>query len=279
MCNQDGESDMQQTLNGLQREEEDHQPCDVVIHVGGETFRARKDILAASSSYFKAMFTSGFKESSEREIKLEGRGEIFRVILQFAYTGKLETTPGNLYEVLSMACYLQYIDAICDSYETMHKLQCYFDLDKSNQQVSTVDALKILELAKNHDNLLWDLGEQLLNEYVEQNVQGLKDSDEFLQKFGVTYLEELLNKEGLPDETQVSLWSIHTFCGDCTCFVFAFRIHMFVCLFDCLQGFEIHGSVTPRKKKKKKTPTAEKKKKNMRNKNSLKMLILVLEYG
>ena len=208
------------------------------------------------------MFTSGFKESSEREIKLEGHAEIFRVILQFAYTGKLETTPGNLYEVLSMACYLQYIDAICDSYETMHKLQCYFDLDKSNPQVSAVDALKILELAKNHDNLLWDLGEQLLNEYVEQNVQGLKDSDEFLQKFDVTYLEELLNKEGLPDETQVSkfmvnshvLWRLYLFC---------LFLHLgFICLFVYLIVCRVSKS-TGASLPEKKNHTRQKKKKKI----------------
>ena len=63
--------------------------CDVTIKVAGRSFPSHKNILAASSSYFMAMFTHGFKENAESEITIDGKPEIFEVLLEYTYTGDL----------------------------------------------------------------------------------------------------------------------------------------------------------------------------------------------
>ena len=46
------------SFNDMRKQE---QLCDVSINVGGRAFPAHKTVLAACSSYFLVMFTSGFK--------------------------------------------------------------------------------------------------------------------------------------------------------------------------------------------------------------------------
>lgn len=45
---------------------------DVILEVQHELFHAHKLVLSAASPYFKAMFTSGLKESVMSRVKLEG---------------------------------------------------------------------------------------------------------------------------------------------------------------------------------------------------------------
>ena len=97
-----------EALNGLRKGNE---LCDIVIRMGGRAFRAHKAVLAASSSYFRAMFTSGFRESTQEEITIDGKPEIFDVMLDYAYTGVLKITGKIAYDVLEMACYMQFTDA------------------------------------------------------------------------------------------------------------------------------------------------------------------------
>lgn len=177
-----------------EQREENHQLCDVVIHVGGEAFHAHKAVLAAKSSYFMAMFTSGFKESTEKEIQLEGDADIFKVLLQYVYTGILETTPLNVFEVLSMAGYLQFAD--------LRKIMfSVFRHVNSTPQISVADLMKTLELAKHHD--IKGLVSRIETHMVS-NMLKFRSCAEFLQDIGVEVVEKFLDKGNLHDERQVS---------------------------------------------------------------------------
>ena len=68
-------------LQGISNLKDQNELCDVTIKIGGRVFHAHKAILAATSDYFRAMFTSGFKETNEREIKIEGNAEAFKILL------------------------------------------------------------------------------------------------------------------------------------------------------------------------------------------------------
>ena len=62
--------------------------CDIDIHVGNETFRAHKVVLAAGSSYFHAMFCSGMMEDRADFVTLhEADPKVFAALLDFIYLG------------------------------------------------------------------------------------------------------------------------------------------------------------------------------------------------
>lgn len=70
---------------------------DVTFDVAGKRFKVHRNILSARCEYFKAMFTSGLKESTDSEIEIQDiEPHVFEIILQFIYTEKL---PDNLESV------------------------------------------------------------------------------------------------------------------------------------------------------------------------------------
>jgi speckle-type POZ protein len=75
---------------------------DVNFNVGGRVFPAHKNILAARSQYFAAMFKHPTKEQSTNQVKIDDiEPEVFDQLLRFIYTGrvpldKLETMAAGL---------------------------------------------------------------------------------------------------------------------------------------------------------------------------------------
>lgn len=95
-------------LRGLNQLRNTGMLLDVILHTDGRKFEAHRIVLAACSDYFLAMFTEPMKESREKEIRLYGVTAIgVEVLLEYAYTSKLELTPDNIDEVLSAASHLQ----------------------------------------------------------------------------------------------------------------------------------------------------------------------------
>ncbi|XP_072036185.1 kelch-like protein 15 [Amphiura filiformis] len=81
--------------------------CDITIKVGDKTFEAHKAILAATSGYFRTMFTSEFREKDQDEVTIDGKSEIFEKLLSSVYTGKLSLCLNTLLETFNMALYMQ----------------------------------------------------------------------------------------------------------------------------------------------------------------------------
>ena len=74
---------------------------DVVLLVEEREFPAHKNVLAASSEFFKAMFSSPLLDHSDKTIKLEGlTAKAMDLILDFMYQGEVELTEDNLEEIL-----------------------------------------------------------------------------------------------------------------------------------------------------------------------------------
>lgn len=65
-----------------------------------------KILLAAHSLFFKALFTRGFKEVSEKKISvvvaLEDR-DYFKDMIRFIYTGEFKTPMSEIFRVLHLA--------------------------------------------------------------------------------------------------------------------------------------------------------------------------------
>ena len=63
---------------------------DVVFDVGGVHIPAHKNILSARYEYFRALFSSGMKESNSSRVEVKDMdAQLFKEVLRFIYTGRL----------------------------------------------------------------------------------------------------------------------------------------------------------------------------------------------
>ncbi|NXE70324.1 ZBT8A protein, partial [Calcarius ornatus] len=88
--------------------------CDCNILVEGKVFKAHRNVLFASSGYFKMLLSQSSKEMSQPTIATFEvfSPETFMVILDFVYSGILALTGQNVIEVMSAASYLQMTDIL-----------------------------------------------------------------------------------------------------------------------------------------------------------------------
>lgn len=97
--------ELMRTLNEFRRH---NVLCEVVIIVNGRQCFAHRNVLAASSPYFRAMFTSQMREQIDNKpIILENiSGDVMEELLNFIYTGGIKITPFNVKDLVSAANYL-----------------------------------------------------------------------------------------------------------------------------------------------------------------------------
>lgn len=88
--------------------------CDCSILVEGKVFKAHRNVLFASSGYFKMLLSQNSKEASQPATATfqTFSPETFTVILDFVYSGKLSLTGQNVIDVMSAASFLQMTDVI-----------------------------------------------------------------------------------------------------------------------------------------------------------------------
>lgn len=66
---------------------------DVTLAVGDARYFAHKLVLCSRSSYFRALFLNGMKETGCSEITLDMNVNIFQTILRWMYTNRLDIVP------------------------------------------------------------------------------------------------------------------------------------------------------------------------------------------
>ncbi|XP_017540686.1 kelch-like protein 5 isoform X1 [Pygocentrus nattereri] len=82
--------------------------CDVVLLAGDRRIPAHRLVLSSVSDYFAAMFTSDVREAKQEEVKMEAVDpDALWVLVQYAYTGRLELREDTIESLLSAACLLQ----------------------------------------------------------------------------------------------------------------------------------------------------------------------------
>lgn len=101
---------------------------DATINVKGHSFRVHKAIIAARCSFFYALFNpeSGLKEQKEGIAEINDISvDVFREVLRFIYTGKVENITENVADLLIAADKydLNVLKAICEKkiYEILSK--------------------------------------------------------------------------------------------------------------------------------------------------------------
>ena len=81
---------------------------DVCIIVDDRQFFCHRAVLAATSCYFRAMFTSGLAESRQSDVRLhEVDAESVAALIGYAYTGHIQITRHNVQNLMVTASLFQ----------------------------------------------------------------------------------------------------------------------------------------------------------------------------
>lgn len=108
-------------LHGLNEQRKSNTLCDVIICVEDQMFYCHRNILAACSPYFLAMFTGDMRECHEKKVKIDGVSpSIMKQLVDFAYTADISITQENAQQLLSAANLVQIhtiIQACCNFLE------------------------------------------------------------------------------------------------------------------------------------------------------------------
>jgi len=77
-------------LRGLYRLRLTHELHDIWLCVGSQRFAAHRNVLAAASDYFNAMFLGGLSEVDQDRVEIHGiSADVFKILLEFIYTGEM----------------------------------------------------------------------------------------------------------------------------------------------------------------------------------------------
>lgn len=102
---------------------------DAILCVGNEEFPVHRNVLAVSSPYFKAMFSSDLRESREAKVLFNEISPLtLRRLVDYAYSGQLEVTQENAQELLAAGSLFEYpaiVDICCKFlHKQLHPSNC-----------------------------------------------------------------------------------------------------------------------------------------------------------
>ncbi|CAL1540852.1 unnamed protein product [Lymnaea stagnalis] len=174
--------------------------CDVTLLIGKKKFQAHRNILAAASPFFKAMFLSGMEEQSRSEIELhEMSSDIFNTLITFMYTGFVKVDVDTCQDLLAMADMLG-VDDVVD-------ICSHFLIEN----ISPFNCIGIFAFADAHNLLSMKRQAEL---YLEKNFVQAAKGDEFTQ-LELPLVLGILGSERLHIETESQVleaavdWILH----------------------------------------------------------------------
>ncbi|XP_066289189.1 uncharacterized protein [Branchiostoma lanceolatum] len=95
-------------LQGLERLRSNSLLVDVVLSVAGKEIPCHRNVLAACSEYFNAMFCNGLRESKEHKVTIhEVSASTMQLLVDYAYTSKVTITEHNAVKLLEGANFFQ----------------------------------------------------------------------------------------------------------------------------------------------------------------------------
>ena len=92
-----------QFMKSLQKLRQNDEYTDVTLQSGDVNIPCHRNVLAAASDYFKAMFQCGLKESTSNTVQLTMEPEILRNVVDYIYTGEFELTVDNVENLVKSA--------------------------------------------------------------------------------------------------------------------------------------------------------------------------------
>ncbi|KAL0189977.1 hypothetical protein M9458_017076, partial [Cirrhinus mrigala] len=164
--------------------------CDVELEAEGRVFHAHRALLAASSDYFRGMFTSGMKESRQELVSLLlVEAAKFEALLHYTYSGALTLGWGCVFDLTCTSLQLQF--------QTAFSL-CLNFLQQEIDAYSCLDVASFAEAYGMADLLV------LANDFVLRHFQDVSITPKF-QDLPLEKLKKYLQSDSLcvPSELPV----------------------------------------------------------------------------
>ncbi|XP_078691960.1 kelch-like protein 11 [Branchiostoma floridae x Branchiostoma belcheri] len=167
--------------------------CDVVLEVEGRHIPAHRNVLAACSPYFDAMFGGNLAESRSSQVTLtEVSPEAVSKVIEYMYKGQVQVDPKHAEELLH-ASDLFLITEL--------KLECQDVLQDMLDSNDAVQCLRIRNLAKIYN--MTTLEEKAMT-FVRQNFSEIAKREDILQT-SIEDMQTLLSDEHLQVENEESV--------------------------------------------------------------------------
>ena len=184
--------------------------------ISDKKYDAHRVILVSASDYFRSMFTSGMRESHQREIELKGiTSKGLEKVLEIIYTSTTTLEADDIFDVIAAATHLQVTPVIefCErNFLSGMTTTNFYDFINTAKLYSMNNALKQIDvfIAK---NLMQISKENTLNLLTyEQMVNCLKNDRLCIREidiFKITW--DWLKQDGCQDEHSVVLMKLIRF--------------------------------------------------------------------
>ncbi|XP_061815122.1 kelch-like protein 33 [Nerophis lumbriciformis] len=130
----------------------DQVACDVILEAVGSSFPVNRVILAASSDFFRGMFSSGMRESTQSRISLPFlAASDLEVLIGSSYSGTIPLSWSRVFNISSISLQLQYQPALSLS---LNFLQQELNPHSCLDVVSFAEAYQVEQLLKVSDNFV-----------------------------------------------------------------------------------------------------------------------------
>jgi len=97
-------------LHGFSKLYRDSEFVDVTLVVGEREFRCHRNVLAISSPFFMALFSTAMSESGQEKISLKELDQLtMELVLDYIYTGEVALAEDTVQDLLSAANRFQLI--------------------------------------------------------------------------------------------------------------------------------------------------------------------------
>ncbi|XP_041092749.1 kelch-like protein 33 [Polyodon spathula] len=183
----------QETFQAIQNLWEKGIGCDVRVQSDGHSFKAHRVALAAGGDFFRAMFSSGMKESLETTVHLPCLSSpVLSSLLQFIYSGAVLLSWGNVFEITEAALLYQVggLLQLCLDF-----LQIEINEDNCLDCMAFAEAYDLVEL------------KEFVEQYILSNFEKVASVPKFQDLNGVQ-LVYFLGKDSLCVTSEVEVFKI-----------------------------------------------------------------------
>ncbi|XP_063424121.1 kelch-like protein 38 isoform X1 [Mytilus trossulus] len=180
-------------LKGLLQLYQDRTLTDVTLTVDKRTFPCNRNVLAASSPYFRAMFTSNVQETSQENIALyDVTADAVECILNFMYSGVIDIGPDNAQDIFMASNMFELLDVVDCCVEYM------------NGQLHCSNCVEMYRFAHyHHCKALQDA----CKHFIMQHFTDVSTTDQFFE-IDTNSLEEILQSDDIYVKTEDFIFKV-----------------------------------------------------------------------